>query len=70
MYPGVLFEFATDGPGFIDYQESYDNLGEKLALPPAYEEHREQIEQMVRPIDTVRSTKNFEKEYFGFDEVQ
>ncbi|MFC6464259.1 ring-cleaving dioxygenase [Marinilactibacillus sp. GCM10026970] len=69
MYPGVLFEFATDGPGFIDHQENYETLGEKLALPPAYEAHREQIEGLVRPIDTVRSTKVFEKEYFGFGEV-
>jgi glyoxalase family protein len=67
-YPGVLFEWATDGPGFIDHQESYEELGEKLALPPAFEAHREQIESIVRPIDTVRSTKTFEKEYFGFNE--
>lgn len=68
MYPGVLFEWATDGPGFIDHQESYEELGEKLALPPAFENYRSQIEQMVRQIDTVRSTKTFEKEYFGFNE--
>lgn len=70
IYPGVLFEWATDGPGFIDYQEDYEILGEKLALPPAFEPHREQIEEIVRPIDTVRSTKTFKKEYFGFDEAK
>lgn len=70
MYPNILFEFATDGPGFIDYQEDYETLGETLALPPAFEEHRAQIEPLIRPIDTVRSTKHFEKEYFGFESKQ
>ncbi len=60
--PQILFEFATDGPGFMG-DEDYETLGEKLALPPMLESKREQIEQMVRPIDTVRSTKTFEKEY-------
>lgn len=63
MYPGILFEFATDGPGFIDYQESYEILGETLALPPKFEPHRAQIEKMVRNIDTKRSNQVFEKEY-------
>lgn len=60
--PQILFEFATDGPGFMD-DEPYDTLGEKLALPPMLEPKREQIEDMVRSIDTVRSTKNIKKEY-------
>ncbi|MFJ7935279.1 ring-cleaving dioxygenase [Sporosarcina sp. NPDC096371] len=59
--PGILFEFATDGPGFMG-DEPYETLGEKLSLPPFLEQKREQIEQMVRPIDTVRSTKEFIKE--------
>ena len=63
MYPGILFEFATDGPGFIDDEESYDILGETLALPPKFRDKREYIEKIVRPIDTVRSNKVFEKEY-------
>ncbi|MCK9471888.1 MAG: ring-cleaving dioxygenase [Bacilli bacterium] len=63
MYPGILFEFATDGPGFIDDEEDYEILGEKLALPPSFRDKREVIEKIVRPIDTVRSTKVFEKEY-------
>lgn len=61
--PGILFEFATDGPGFIDDEEPYEILGEKLALPPKFRNHREQIEGLVRQFDTVRSTKNIEKEY-------
>lgn len=63
MYPGILFEFATDGPGFIDDEEGYEILGEKLALPPKFRGKRDYIEKIVRPIDTVRSTKVFEKEY-------
>jgi len=60
--PQILFEFATDGPGFMA-DEPYETLGEKLSLPPFLEDKREEIEAMVRPIDTVRSTKVFEKEY-------
>ncbi|RBP96595.1 glyoxalase family protein [Cytobacillus firmus] len=59
--PQILFEFATDGPGFMG-DEPYETLGEKLSLPPFLEPKRDQIESYVRPIDTVRSTKNFEKE--------
>lgn len=60
--PGVLFELATDGPGFME-DEPYETLGEKLSLPPFFEKDREKIEKLVRPIDTVRSTKEFVKEY-------
>ncbi|OCA83271.1 glyoxalase [Bacillus sp. FJAT-27225] len=59
--PGILFEFATDGPGFMG-DEPYETLGEKLSLPPFLEPKREQIEKMVRSINTVRSTIEFEKE--------
>lgn len=60
--PGILFEWATDGPGFMG-DEPYETVGEILSLPPFLEEKREQIEKMVRPINTVRSTHVFEKEY-------
>ena len=60
--PGILCEWATDGPGFLG-DEPYETLGEKLSLPPFLEAQRERIEKMVRPIDTVRSTRNIEKEY-------
>lgn len=59
--PQILFEFATDGPGFMG-DEPYETLGEKLSLPPLLETKREEIETFVRPIDTVRSTKEFIKE--------
>ncbi|MGP7819607.1 ring-cleaving dioxygenase [Niallia sp. 01092] len=59
--PHILFEFATDGPGFMG-DEPYETLGEKLSLPPFLEPKRDQIEKLVRPIDTVRSTIEFTKE--------
>lgn len=63
LYPNILFELATDEPGFIDDQESYEILGETLALPPKFRGHEEQIAKLVRPIDTIRSTKEITKEY-------
>ncbi|MCR8656414.1 ring-cleaving dioxygenase [Paenibacillus endoradicis] len=62
--PQILFEFATDGPGFMG-DEEYETVGEKLSLPPFLEGRREQIEKLVRPINTVRSTIEFTKEYEG-----
>ena len=46
---GVLFEIATDGPGFAT-DEDAANLGERLSLPPFLEPHREMIEGRLRPI--------------------
>ena len=60
--PGILIELATDGPGFME-DEPYETLGEKLSLPPFLESERGSIESQVRHVDTVRSTKMFEKEY-------
>lgn len=60
--PQILFEFATDGPGFMG-DEPYETLGETLSLPPFLENKRTEIEAAVRPIDTVRSTKEYKKEY-------
>ena len=59
--PQILFELATDGPGFMG-DEPYESLGEKLSLPPFLEPKRAAIEKLVRPIDTTRSTKEFIKE--------
>jgi glyoxalase family protein len=64
LYRGLLFEFATEGPGFIDDEEPYETLGELLALPPKFRNQRAKIESLVRQFDTVRSTLNFPKEYF------
>lgn len=46
---GILFEIATDGPGFA-IDEGQDSLGEKLMLPPQYEEHRDKIEGSLTEI--------------------
>lgn len=46
---GVLFEIATDGPGFAT-DEDPEHLGELLALPPFLESHRSEIEENLRPI--------------------
>jgi glyoxalase family protein len=40
---GVLFELATDGPGF-DVDEDRAHLGESLVLPPWLERDRRAIE--------------------------
>ena len=63
LHPGILFEFATEGPGFIDDEEDYETLGETLALPPRFRNQRAYVESIVKPIDTVRSDKTFKKEY-------
>ena len=46
---GVLFEIATDGPGFA-IDEDPSTLGEHLVLPPWLEEHRGEIEAALPPI--------------------
>jgi glyoxalase family protein len=46
---GILFEIATDGPGF-DIDEAPENLGEKLVLPPFLENQRREIEANLIPI--------------------
>jgi glyoxalase family protein len=46
---GVLFEIATDGPGFA-IDEDPAHLGERLALPPFLEPRRAEIEANLRPI--------------------
>jgi glyoxalase family protein len=52
---GVLFEIATDGPGFaVDEDEAA--LGERLSLPPFLESQRRLIETHLRPIVPVDLT--------------
>jgi glyoxalase family protein len=46
---GILFEIATDGPGFAT-DEPAEHLGERLALPPFLEPRRTQIEAGLKPI--------------------
>jgi glyoxalase family protein len=47
---GILFEIATDGPGFA-VDEDPDALGEKVVLPPSLEPHRERILAGLQPLD-------------------
>ncbi|WML48034.1 ring-cleaving dioxygenase [Neobacillus sp. PS3-34] len=47
---GILFELSTDTPGF-DVDESVENLGEKLSLPPFMEHKRNEIEAKLRPLE-------------------
>jgi glyoxalase family protein len=46
---GILFEIATDGPGFAT-DEPQEHLGERLALPPFLEPHRAEIEAGLQPL--------------------
>jgi glyoxalase family protein len=46
---GVLFELATDGPGFA-VDEDAAHLGETLVLPPWLEAHRAAIEHSLPPL--------------------
>jgi len=46
---GILFEIATDGPGFAT-DEPMDKLGEKLSLPPFLEPRRKEIEAGLKPL--------------------
>lgn len=47
---GVLFEIATDGPGFA-IDEPLDQLATKLGLPPHLEPHRTAIEAALPRLD-------------------
>ncbi|WP_340371480.1 ring-cleaving dioxygenase [Peribacillus sp. FSL E2-0218] len=48
---GILFELATDGPGFAT-DETEQHLGETLALPPFLESKRKEIESKLKPLNT------------------
>ena len=47
---GILFEIASDGPGF-GVDESEATLGEKVVLPPFLESRRAEIVDKLKPID-------------------
>ncbi|WP_338541287.1 ring-cleaving dioxygenase [Paenibacillus tundrae] len=46
---GILFEIATDPPGFAK-DEPVETLGQKLMLPEWFEKYRTQIEDNLQPI--------------------
>lgn len=47
---GVLFEIATDTPGFL-IDESVDTLGSSLKLPPWLENKRDEISSSLPPLE-------------------
>jgi glyoxalase family protein len=49
---GILFEIATDGPGFTA-DEPLESLGARLALPPFLEPRRAEIEAGLKPLRPV-----------------
>lgn len=49
---GILFEIATDKPGFA-IDEDVDSLGEELKLPQQYERLREDLEKKLTPIKKI-----------------
>ena len=51
---GVLFEFATEGPGFA-VDENPEHLGEQLILPPWLEPHRAAIEAALPPLGAAQA---------------
>ncbi|WP_123535223.1 ring-cleaving dioxygenase [Halosimplex salinum] len=51
---GVLFEFATSGPGYTS-DEPLDELGERLVLPGKFENQREQIEAQLTDVTIPRA---------------
>jgi len=52
---GVLFEIATDIPGFA-VDEPVESLGEHLKLPAFLEKHRSEIERVLPVLDTEKVT--------------
>lgn len=51
---GVLFEIATDAPGFTA-DESEEHLGEELKLPPQHEPRRERLQKTLPPLEPPRT---------------
>jgi glyoxalase family protein len=46
---GVLFEIATDGPGFT-VDEKPESLGSSLSLPPWFQVRRDRLDEILTPI--------------------
>jgi glyoxalase family protein len=55
---GILFELATDPPGFA-LDEPVDSLGEALKLPPWLESKRKQIEKILPTIEIHRPARGY-----------
>lgn len=46
---GIIFEFATEGPGFT-VDERFESLGSSLVLPPQFEDRREELLRILPSI--------------------
>jgi glyoxalase family protein len=53
---GILFEIATDDPGFA-IDEPLDQLGQQLKLPPQFESQRATIERTLPPISVLQESE-------------
>jgi len=51
---GVLFEIATQGPGF-SVDEPVETLGEHLTLPPNFEHLRDKLAEVLTPLPNPRA---------------
>lgn len=56
---GILFELATDPPGML-IDESEEDLGSSLLLPPQYEPYRARIEAVLDPLDSPYRSEELE----------
>lgn len=45
----IIFEFATEGPGFT-IDERFEDLGTRLIMPPKYEEREDELLRLLPPI--------------------
>ena len=52
---GVLYELATEEPGFLVDGLSVEELGTKIILPPFLESRREQVERVLTPLPDPRA---------------
>ena len=64
LYKPILFELATEGPGFIDDEETYETLGLDLALPPKLRPMKETIKAQIKPVNTHIPDDGFPKETY------
>jgi glyoxalase family protein len=55
---GVLFEIATNPPGFT-FDETVEDLGTGLKLPPWQEKNRDHIEKHLAPISLEKSLEEY-----------
>ena len=53
---GILFEVATNPPGF-SVDEAPEELGTNLKLPPQYEQYRDKLENYLEPIQAPEFVK-------------